>query len=186
MALPTGENVYRAVGRLAVNCTDFAIAYPHGGTALGTSARIIFDHGNRSWPDGSISAHELGGRTVEVLELQDIPILSVSIRGWDDDQLALFWSTVIGPSSGKRVIELPGDRGNGYQLSRNAVKITFSPYRAAKVPAIHFYRAVPVVDEESSLHLRLVKELAYIGNFVGLDNDSGKAGQMGLLEDLTV
>lgn len=182
MAAPDVTKVYRLDGRLAINCTDFSTAWPHGGTGLGTHARAHLIHGIGSLP---VTGEEFGGQAVDHVLMHDSVILLAYIRGWDNDALSTFFQTTTGASTDE-VITLHGTNRAGRLLGQDAVKVTFTARNQASEPSIHLYNAVPLLRPEERMNLTITRELSFLVAFSCMRDGSGNVGQMGKLSDLTV
>lgn len=183
MAAPNQQRVYRATGRLIIGATDFADPFPHGGTELGASSRVRLDVADFSWPDGAHRAEEFAGLAVDVVKLQGNPILTATIRQWDDDVKDAFFETSTGASSGEKYVRIPGGVRSGRLLAQDAVKVSFVAHRSTH-PSVHFKNAIAVLDADEAVPLSLIREMAYVVHFIAIPDSSGELSAWGLAEDL--
>ncbi len=182
MAAKTHTNIHKVTGQLCVGPTDLGTAFPHGGTALGAFHKFHIRHGLTYAP---VVAEEYA-QAVEFVLVQDNLRVGCFIRGWDNDALAtVFPNTTVGGSSGDRVINWPGANATGTLRASSGVKLLFTADRS-DLPSLIVYRAVPLIDEQESLKLSILRELQMPVVFEGLRDGSGRVAAMGRLEDLSL
>lgn len=186
MATAAPRTVVRAFGRLckAPTTDPPTDAFPHGGTALGMSAEVIF-RPQKAYAE--VEAEEYGSEPVEVIEGRESAILGAILRGYDDDAIStIFPNTAVGALSGRRVATYPGTVRSGALGSDRAVAILFSPADVEGTPAIYLPRAVPLVDESARLTYALKREHVVAVLFRAMRDTNGIVYRYGLLEDIAL
>lgn len=181
--MPNARAVVHAPGRLVVGPTDLALAFPHGGTALGLSAEVTFRPGLRG---RSVRAEEFGGETIEVVYAGESAVLGALVRGWDADAVNRVWLNSTVGVSGERYVEYPGTTRAGTLGSARSVVLLFSPRDADRTPGVILYRALPLVDQAAALQFAFRRELVVAALFQGIRDATGRVYRAGRLEDLAL
>jgi len=177
------SQVLRVPGRLCINPTDLATAWPHGGTGLGVVGSIVLE------PTSTyqrITAEEFGAEVVDVLDLGETWVLGALCRAWGDNTVlsTLFPSTATG-ASGDKVVNYPGSYRAGTLRSSASVKLCFTP-RDNRNPGLLLYKALPLVEEASRLRLGAFNELTIPVLFIGIRDSSARQISIGVLGDLSL
>lgn len=185
MAAPDLARVLRVGGRLAVNPSNLASAWPHGGTGLG----LVQDVAIRV----RSSVHEIaeepwGIEPSEVILGGESVALVAALRTWDATALAtVFPSGATGSVTGERVVTYPGASWKaGTQLYAGRVVLLFTPTDQENHPAALFYAACPVLDDDVSLRLQLDQEHLVAVRFVCARDASARVYAYGRLRDLSL
>ena len=183
MAVEDLGRFLRVPGKLVANPTNFAGAFPYGGTQLG-AVREVAVRPRRAHE--ALTAEEYGAEVVEVVDLGESWVLAASLRGFDDDAVsAVFAATALGASSGHKVVDYPGSFQAGVARSASAIGLLFAPDDPLRYPAVWFPAALPVVDASAELTLQLNEEGVVGVVFYATRRAADKrAAQVGLLEDL--
>ena len=154
VATPDPRNIVGHVpGQLAVNCTDFSTAFPHGGTALGevTDAALVIYN-----PKQTITAEEHGIEPYEVIDGGMSWSLACMLREWNKDAYAQFFlNSGTGATSGNATIEHPDTNVAGYSYSDREAVFAFSPYNLKSHPIVVFYAGMPMLNDTSELAMAL-------------------------------
>ena len=184
MALPDTTKVFRVPGRLAINPTNLATAFPHGGTAIGASSQIRIVTGIE---EARVTAEEFGGQAVEAILGKRDFYMSCLLREWDNDALStLYGSDATTGASGDKLVSWPGTDRGGYQLSNRSVKLVFTADRQTEHPSLLIYKAIPLYAEFEALRLTIVSELTMPAVFLGIRDGSSRVAALGLLSDLSL
>ena len=184
MALPDATKIYRVPGRLAIDPTNLATAFPHGGTALGIASKMRIITGIE---ESRVTAEEFGGQTVEAILGKRDFFMSALLRQWDNDAIGmLFGDDSSAGASGDKIVSWPGTDRSGYQLSGRSVKLVFTADRQTEHPSLLIYKAMPLYAEAEALRLTVLSELAMPVVFLGIRDGSSRVAAMGLLSDLSL
>jgi len=193
MATQNPESVFRVPARLCKNPTDLALAYPHGGTALGMIAQIIFQP-NALYVD--ITAEEFGGTLVDRIYAGEEPVLSCTLRGWDADIMgAAFPNSTFAIRSDGRVSKdrkiryepkVAGLKYPGYLMSGVSFPLLVSPIAAEFHPGVLFYNVAPAWDADAELVFKDGNELVLKIDFACLPDTTGRCYNVGKLIDLVL
>lgn len=185
MASPDTSKVYRVQGRIAIGATNFATAFPHGGTALGDSVGYALDLG---YEYVRVPAEEFGGSSEIILMERDVEFAVVMRNVWDTDWLSNMFPDHVSQSGGD-VVRM-GTGISGRTLSGSTVKISFSPNDEDTHPGFIIYQAVPMVAIRGEpVQFSAQDEMVTACRFVGLLDTSRSpdlSGEWGLVEDLNV
>ena len=125
------------------------------------------------------------GEIVETIKGGRSVWLSVLLRDWDADALALFWTKTTG-ASGNPLIAIPNTDGAGKLGSATAKKLLWTPRDQTNGIAFLAYVAIPELDPELRLGFTVFGEFRQAVVFHCIRNASGKIGQLGTLSDLTL
>tara|TARA_R110000824_G_scaffold89186_1_gene218907 strand:+ start:1385 stop:1939 length:555 start_codon:yes stop_codon:yes gene_type:complete len=184
MGVADSGKVLRVGGRLCINPTNLATAFPHGGTALGMISEAVFQPGLKRY---EVTAEEYGGEPIDLVITSETVVFGCLLRGMDSDAWSTsFEDTTTGSSSGEKVVEYPGATRAGTLASARSVKLLYSPDDIQNDPAILMYSACPILSETAELALAISQEMVVRVVFQGIRDTSGNVYQIGLLEDLTV
>lgn len=183
MALPDATKIFRVPGRLCIDPTNLATAFPHGGTALGIASQIRVVTGLE---EASITAEEFGGQAVDVLLMQRDFFMTTLLRQWDNDAINTLFPNTSAGASGDKVINWPGSNRSGYLLSNRTVKLCFTADRQTEHPSVIIYKAIPLPEEQEALRLTVLAELAMPAVFLGIRDGSSRVAAWGLLSDLSL
>ena len=184
MGSSSPPTVIRAPGRLVMAPTDLSIAFPYGGTELGSVRMVTWQ---KYAVDFALTAEEFGFEPVEFNQAGEVYGLGAFMRGVDDDVVgSLFPNTSTGATSQHKVVTWPGANRAGSWRSAAGVKLLFAPYNTRDVDAIIMYRAVPMVEASARVPLEWVEEYGFPAVFAGIRDASGNGGQKCRLSDMTV
>lgn len=183
MSLRDVKSIVKNRGRLCIDPSDLSVAFPHGGTALGTVKNIAVADGHEYF---DIEAEEMGVRYVESVQLQHFYVLAGIARGFDDDMIDTIQpNSATGSVTGKKIIQGLGAKRAGALLSASSVVLFFSPDDPRHRAAI-FYKALPKIGAANELLLSVTDEADTTFAFLAIDDDSGKDVNIGRIEDLTL
>ena len=183
MSIPNIDDILRVPGRLCIDPTNLAIAYPHGGIGIGVIRNILVKQASVSY---SVTAEEFGKETVDMVYGGETWVLGAVLRSYDKDAIQkLFPNTSLGVS-GQRVISHPGATREGHLLSSRTVKLLFSPDDTTNHPMVLLHKAAPLVEETAEFNLSLAQELGLAIMFVGLRDASNRVIAIGIGSDLTL
>ena len=173
-----------APGRICVNPTNLATAFPHGGTALGAvravkTRRIVTKVPIRDEAFGQeIRDFVWGGENY---------ILAFILRQWDATGVAtLFPNTATGTTSNRVGIESPGSVRPGTLGSTFAVKLLFSPLDPERVPAVILYSAIPFTEDTTELDHAAQKRQEVACVVHAVRDTADKIWQAKFLKDITL
>ena len=184
MALADAGKVLRVGGRLCINPTNLATAFPHGGTALGMISEAVFQPGLKRY---EVTAEEYGGEPIDLVITSETAVFGCLFRGMDFDAWGTIWEdTRNGKSSGQKVVNYPGAIRAGNLASDRSVTLLYSPDDVQSDPAILMYEACPILSETAELALAISEEMVVRVVFQGIRNASGNVYQIGLIEDLVL
>lgn len=184
MASPDVIRVLNAPGRLCYAPSSLSSAFPHGGTALGTTrlGRLI-RHG-RYHP---IRDEAFGSEIRDVVWSGENYTFACLLREWDDDALGvLFPNTSTGSVSQHKVVATPGSNRPGLLLSEKKVVLLFSPDDPERVPATLLYAALPMFDETTEWDLAFGKRLETACVFTATRDSSDRIHKTAMLKDLAL
>jgi hypothetical protein len=184
MATYDVRRVLRVPGRLCINPTNLANAFPCGGTDLGAVRGIEL---RQDAPYYALTAEEFGFEPVEYLERGTVWGLSCVLRGWDANAIAtLFPNTSTGTTTGEKVIAEPGSVRAGIVISGRSVKLAFVPDNADGAPTVLLYKALPLIAVPFQIDLSRHQEMVLTVAFVGIRDASARVMAMGMRRDLTL
>lgn len=183
MAVANVNNIYRSPGRMVLNPTNLALAYPYGGTELGVVRDMLFKGDQKS----SVLVAEEFKAPVEVIYSGIQPIFAGVLRTWDNDLLAeLFYGTITDGSGNVGLRGNPSTARAGYALSGKACVLLFSPQALALKKHILMYCAVPVVEETFEMKLSIAEEFGLPFFFQCLPDSAGRTHNIDLLANLSL
>lgn len=176
------RRVIRAPGRLAINPTNLALAWPHGGTGLGATNKVVLISYGASYP---VTIEAFGGEPVDYLEKGEVWGMGFIVRAWDPTALAtIFPNTSVGAVSQKRGVSAPGTVRAGNWVSDRSVKLVFTPEGATHaqsstqqdvdVPFVVLYKALPLLQAQAELMFSRTEELKVPALFMGVRDASAR------------
>lgn len=186
MAASDLASVLNNPGRLCHTPTSLSSAFPHGGTALGTTREVVclpVQHRVEIRDEG------WGQEIHDVLWVGENWSIACVLRQYDADAIsAIFPNTSAGTVTQQRLVVGASASNNrpGLRMRSLAKKILFSPLDPDRVPAVLFYAAIPMPSETQDLNLALNKPLEIGAVFVALRHDTLGTHQMGFLKDMTL
>lgn len=183
MAASSATQVVRVTGKLVINPTNLAAAFPYGGTELGAARKIAL---KTSYPQDDIRAEEFGGELVEAIELgpDDVSIAAL-LRQWDADVISTIFPATLAPGDGTKTIDIPGSFRAGGLASSRSVKLLFAAIDSTK-PSVIIYRALPMLDPSGVLELSIFSEAALLVKFRGVRDASGRIARMNKIGNLAL
>lgn len=172
-------------GRISADPTDLTLAYPHGGTSLGSvmGLKIIIDQ-NRE----NSTFEEFGGDVGEVFKAGQRVRVGCFARGYDPDLLGKVFdstSTTLGGDQTSIKITYPGANKEGRLGSADTFKLLFTP-DSPTAPAFILYAAIPLLEESSEILLRSSDEYGYPLIFEGIRDDTLGTYQSARIEDMDI
>lgn len=189
------RKVLRVPGRLAYGCTDLSLAWPHGGTGLGSIRQVAWVSRAVPYP---VTLEAMGGEPVEYIEPGIDCWLACTLRTNDDDPISkVFRNTAAGTSSQRRVVTEPGTVRAGNWMSGRAVSpLVFTPDGSlhalsrstpdADAPFIILYRAIPMLREDLEIPLERTDEWAIQTTWRGIRDGSDRVYARGHRRDLSL
>lgn len=183
MALANIRKALRVPGQLCVGATNLAIAFPHGGTALGVKREMSL----RAIPNVYLSRREgFGKQIVEGLHLGEAWSIAATFRTNDKDVLSTVFFGPSAGASGETRVQYPGTSKPGLRWSTRAVKLVFSPDDDTNHRFVIFYAAMPMPGESMELVHRLQEEQVLACAFIAIPDGSGRFVDWGKKGDVTV
>lgn len=184
MATADLTEVLNVPGRLSWNPTSVTTAYPHGGTALGSTRGVL---ARRAGVYRELRDEAFGSEIYDVVWAGENWALACVFRQYDADAIArLFPNTSTGTTAKRPLVSSPGSNRPGYLMSNAAGKLLFSPFAVDRAPSVLFYNAIPLPDETLELSAAFDKRLEYGGVFVATRDSSDRIAKVGFLRDLTL
>lgn len=185
MATADPDAIVRVPGRLVLNPTNLAAAFPHGGTALGVTrdqelrpnVKIHEEH-----------AQEWGGATSRLLYCGTRAVFAAVFRSWDADALAHYWpESAAGAVTQERVVapDVNADSTRAGRFIAGSI-VLWSPLAIESAPAVLLFDALPMLDETTRLQLSLKGELGMAVMWACAPGSDGRPYAMGLLADLSL
>jgi len=190
MSMPFGYNVVRVPAHLAWNPTDYRIAYPHGGSALGSTCDIVTKLNQRTL---HVTDEGMGDQVIESIYLGESVIITALLREPDPDALGvLFPNTATGTVSREKRVKGyafgTAIKRAGYRMSAMAGKLLISPIAYGASPfglpadyataphhfALLLYNAIPILDPDAMLNFSFGKDQALLMGFLATPNTDGK------------
>lgn len=185
MAISDALEALAIPGRLVSNPTQpgLALAYPHGGTALGLTRSAALREINVRVP---ITAEEFGTEIVDYVDGGKSYIFAAILESWDNDAIqAIFPDATVG-GSGVAGYDRPGTTRAGSLLSDRSLVLLFSPFDTVNHNAVVFYRALPIMEDPSEFPLQLATPFGLPLLFASIRNTSGNAVSVRPLADITL
>lgn len=184
MASPDVTRVINAPGRVCYGPTDLSTAFPHGGTAIGTTRAGKIRHFGAYHP---IRDEAFGIEVRSTVWCGENLALAMILREPDDEAMALlFPNTSTGTVSQHKVVASPGSNRPGLLLAEKAVVLFFSPDDTERVPAVILYKAEPRFEETTEYDLALDKRLETVVVFTATRDSSDRIWKRGMLKDLSL
>lgn len=170
-------------GKLCVDPTDLAAAYPHGGIGLGVVRNIEFSSEIKYSP---VMAEEFG-EVVESIATAQGCILTATLQSWDPEALRnIFWNTEEGTTTARRKVKEPGTVRAGHLLSSRSKVLLFSPNDTDRDPMLIIRRAMPYPVDSARASLRLDSDVALAFGWLGIRDTSGRLYEWGMRKDITL
>lgn len=147
MSVPNVANMLRVPGRFSISPTNLSTAYPHGGTALGTTTGVDIALGQIHAP---ITAEEFGGQQVDAVYAGEQPRVYAYLQEFDPDALAvLFPCYAAGTTGGPTLLcDVNSSVRAGSRLGDLARVLVFTPDSPdGPAPWLLGRRAVPMIEE---------------------------------------
>lgn len=184
MASPDVSRVINAPGRVCFSPSSLSSAFPHGGTAIGTTRAGKMRHFGAYHP---ITDEAFGVEVRATVWCGENLALAMVLRECDDDALGLmFPNTATGTTSQHKVVASPGSNRPGLLLAEKAVVLLFSPDDPERVPALLLYKAEPRFEEVTEYDLALNKRLETVVVFTATRDSSDRIWKRGMLKDLSL
>lgn len=199
MAAGNVSRVIRAPGRLVLNPSNLAAAYPYGGTEIGKTNVCMLR------PLGSVYRveYEALGEVGDVLEANKRYVFSCFCRGWDDDAVAQLFSRAYsaGGTSQHAQFSEPGPNGLTYNSGTGewegtlapgssaitrAVVLLYVPDDTTHVPAVLIYRGIPDWSDGAQVALSRRDELGIPVTLECLRDANDNILTVGRLADLSL
>ncbi len=177
-------------GRLCIAPTDLTLAFPHGGTELGSVYRAYCQQTTGYF---DVKAEEYGGAIVESIWSGENYAFGAILRQWDETAIGtVFPNTATGATTKRVGVKHWSDVASspvrpGHLLSSRSVKLLFSPDDPANCRAVILYRALPKVSESLTLALRLNERQEIPVLFVAIpDASASRVARVDFLKELSV
>lgn len=189
MADDTPERVLRNGGRLVVDPTNLAAAYPYGGTPLGILGSYLL-----RWQFVTDKARGADDRhaqeLVEELYVGESLAFAFTLRQWDNDPLNVFFPNRIAGATRTVLTDqyagVAGSRRPGTRLTSNNRKLLFVPNNP-DMPSLIFYSACPSLAGTHELRFSAMDELVIGAALEAMYHPSiGKVHKIGLLSEITL
>lgn len=184
MGSPDVLRVINVPGRLCYGPSSLATAFPHGGTAIGTTraGKLI-----RYATEKEIRDEAFGTEIRDVVLSGENYAFACILREWDDDAIALmFPNTAAGAVSQHKVVETPGSNRPGLLLSAKKVVLLFSPDDPERVPATLLYAALPRIAKQQEWDTAFGKRWETTVSFTAVRDSSSRIHKTGMLKDLAL
>ena len=176
MAAQNPLNVLYNPGTLVKDPTNFAAAYPYGGTILGTCRDVIFRPNIVVRERGT---EEYGEQVTGLLYVGERSLLTAVLIDYDIAMIQTAFRGTSTGTSGKAVINYVPSTHFGANLP--TIKLLFAPFDATRNPAIYMKDAQPLPQLTEEYQLAMDKEfgipVAFRCGILGY--------KMGILTDLT-
>lgn len=174
----------RAPGQLVVNPTNLGLAFPHGGTRVGSVRLVALTVAGQGF---RVESEALGEAT-DVLEGPNRYVFACFLRGWDDDAVRLFLADNYrqGAVSGHAVFSEPGDSVPGSSALGRAARILYVPDDPVHAPALLIHRGVPDWSDNAEVAWRRRDELGIPLAVECIRSAAGKIVEIGMIADLTL
>ena len=186
MSAPRTRDILRVPGRLVLNPTNIAAAYPHGGTELGVCRDVVFRPGIRT---ERLIAEEYKV-PVGLVVTDEEAVLAGVLRTWDNDLINALFQNVQTSGAGDvgilgRVSGAGVNRA-GYNLVNKAAKILFSPQAVDHHRHVVLYNAVPMLDETLELQHSIGEEFGLAFMFLATPDPQGRTYTQDLRDNITL
>lgn len=184
MASGNVARVLRAPGTVYINPTNLGEDAPNYGTEIGkTNVVAMQTLGTqfRVWSEGY-------GEATDILEANHEVVVSMFVRGWDDDAVELLLPDgyELGATSGHATFAIPGSAVPGASALARAVSVLYIPDDVLQVPALLVYRGVPDWTEGAELAFQRGSELGLPISFDCLRDGNDNILRIGRLADLSL
>lgn len=181
MSAASPEDILFVPGRLSIDPTNYAAAWPYGGTAIGMAQATRLKIHQRVYP---IWAQEWGCVS-DLVEQGEEWLVTFEARALDEDLLGeVFNRSSAGSKTGLRTLDWqPLSRRPGGLRSARACQLLFTPDSPGHHRAILFRQALPVLDE-ATMDLEQKKELVIPVTFRAVPVSSGVPAEWVHLREL--
>lgn len=184
MSLPDLTRVLNSPGKLCYGPTDLSIAFPHGGTAIGSIYKCGVTHIDTR---REIKDESMGSEVHDIIWCGENWALSAILREYNNEGISLlFNNSAPGGFTQRAVVSSPGSNRPGMLYSARAVVLLFSPLDADRLPAVIFYKAVPLPEESARMALAMSERLEIPAVFLALRDATNRIASWGLLKDLSL
>ncbi len=187
MSTPNLSAILRMPGRLSHSPTDLSLSYPHGGTAIGAVGKVDLRPLD---PPFLVTAEELGGAPIELIDGGARWVLDAELREFDADALAaLFPFYAAGARGGatlKHTANTDGQRAGLAVGASLSVVLVFTPDSPDDHLFAIFRRAVPAIQETAVLALRANASTGIAVRWYAMPNSSFRAFDFGRRRDLVL
>jgi hypothetical protein len=185
MTTANTNNIFRSPGRLVLNPTNLALAYPYGGKELGVCRDALFKPNVKTV---GLIAEEFK-TPVEVVYSGQEPIFTGVLRTWDNDLIGALFAGLGKQTDGSGNVgvihnELVNPAGSA--LSSQACVLLFSPQALALKRHILMYCAIPCVDDSFEMRLSIAEEFGLPFFFQCLPDSQGYTHVIDLLANLNL
>ena len=159
MAAGSVTRILRIPGRLVINPTSLAVAYPYGGTEVGYVNRVAVQNLGAGFQVKS----ELLGEPTDILESGNRYLAACFLRGFDDDAVELLFSDhhSTGSVSGHANLSVPGNNKPGASALDRAKRILYVPDGLLDAPALLIHRGVPGWPETGEVAFQRGEEFGF-------------------------
>lgn len=185
MGVSDVTKIQKIPGKLVVDPTNLAAAFPYGGTELGAVRQVAL---KLRYQALDVPAEEFDEPCEFLLGACKVLGLGAVLRQYDDKVLTtVFPSTSTGSSSGEKGVDWPGTARAGALGSARAVKLLFVPNNSAH-PGILLYKAVPCFTGEVEVMHEILGESAFAVLFRAMRDAASppKVGVRKKLVDMTL
>lgn len=183
MSTPNVRDILSVPGKLYINPSGLTSPANYG-TPLGIvhDVEVITDV-----PTAYITAEEYAGERVEGQMVGAGCAIGFILRGWDKNAIQqLYPNTVAGTVTGKRYVQSPGTIRPGEPLSNRSVVLLFAPDDPDRHMMFLMRRALPAIEANAKLAMRLDQEFGIPALFYGIRDTSSRMYLWGLPHDLQV
>lgn len=119
------NRILRVPGRLALDCTDLELAWPHGGVGLGPVVDIIAEPLGQPYP---LTDEVRGNAPLGFLEPGGAWKVTAFARGWDLEVVKAAWANgAAGTVSGHGTVIVGGSKPAGTDRTGDARLLAFTP-----------------------------------------------------------
>lgn len=118
------RSALRVPGRLALDCTDLALAWPHGGVGLGKVADVILEPVGHPYP---VTDEARGFAAIGFLEHSGAWKATAIAQGWDVDAVAAAFADGAPGAVSQRGAVLGGTTPAGTDRTGDARVLVFTP-----------------------------------------------------------
>lgn len=182
------SQVLQTPGRLCIGPTSLTGSFPYGGTALGSTSKIVITRTSGYY---DVEAEELGGTVVESVWCGEQYALGCYFRQWDETALGTVYENTTTGTTSKRVtikhwLDNSGGTEPGALLSARSVKLLFVPDDPDRNRAVIFYRALPRTADVVEYFQNVRNRIETPAVFLAIPDASSRVMRMDFLRDLSV